>query len=324
MLTPLDQPIIPINYTINFGLLICLLMAINSMWPLPRVRLSETGYNDEQPNDGPPILNQNVNSKNMYIECVITCVNYSDFLSHALLWNKRHFDKLIVITKPQDWHTINVCKFHHVECYTTEEFGQGFNKAKGINYGFSKLSKQDWIVHLDSDIVLSPQFRSLIQNVPLDKSCLYGVDRVMCDSPNDWFNFISNPELQQEDNVFVRFPDKFKIGTRIFKNEYNGYIPIGYFQLFNAAAGNLVYPVEHESAARTDMLFAAQWPRDRRVLIPEIYAYHISSEPTVGAAMGKNWNGRVSQKFCVMTEQEKQAANLAAIDKEWPDVSTPQ
>lgn len=316
----MDEPLIPIVYCQWFGMFICFLMVLNSMWPSSRERLSETGYNDGLSEQ---ILNTEVDyPMSMYVECVITCVNYSDFLSHALLWNKRHFDRLIVITKPDDWHTANVCKFHHVECYPTEEFGEGFNKAKGINYGFSKLSKKDWIVHLDSDIVLSPHFRQLLHNIPLDKQCIYGIDRVMCDSPNDWFNFISNPDLQQEDDVFVRFPDKFKIGTRIFKNEYGGYIPIGYFQLFNVAAGNILYPVEHESAARTDMLFAAKWPRDKRILIPEFYAYHISSEPTVGV-MGKNWNGRQSKQFCVLTESEKQAANLAAIDKEWSNVDSP-
>jgi uncharacterized protein YukE len=42
------------------------------------------------------------------------------------------------------------------------------------------------------------------------------------------------------------------------------------------------------------MLFAMQWTRDRRHLIPEIIATHLESER---AAMGANWNGRTTRAF---------------------------
>lgn len=284
----------------------CILCVIAFLGELPinKANIVANGYLDEGLSK-----NENLNKVNMetkkterealYLECIITCVNYSDFLSHTLLWNKKHFDNLIVVGKPDDWHTRNVCNFHHVRFVETDAFGENFDKAKGINAGFEQLKKTGWVAHIDADIILSPRFREILNLVPLDKSCIYGIDRVMVDSPADWMNFIAQPTPQHDNGVFVQFPPNFRIGTRIYKTEYNGYVPIGYFQLFHGESCKLKYPEAHDlGAARTDMLWAVRWPREKRQFIPELYCYHLSSENTSGV-MGKNWNGRVSQPFTI-------------------------
>ena len=95
--------------------------------------------------------------------------------------------------------------------------------------------------------------------------------------------------------VGVSRPYDWTIGSRVGHFDYGGYAPIGFFQLWNRASGVLRYPsVQGCDAEHTDMLHALQWPRSRRVLIPEITAVHLS---TGGREWGVNWHGRKSPRF---------------------------
>jgi hypothetical protein len=42
------------------------------------------------------------------------------------------------------------------------------------------------------------------------------------------------------------------------------------------------------------MLFSAQWPPEKRALLPTIAVYHLESE---SAPQGQNWNGRTTKPF---------------------------
>jgi hypothetical protein len=42
------------------------------------------------------------------------------------------------------------------------------------------------------------------------------------------------------------------------------------------------------------MLFAVQWARQHRQLLPELFAVHLESERV---AMGANWKGRTTRPF---------------------------
>lgn len=233
----------------------------------------------------------------MFIEAITTCVNYSDFLSHTLLFNKRCFDRLIVVTKPEDIKTQRVCAFHHVECITTDAFGSNFNKARAINFGLQQLSRKGWVCHFDADIALPINSRMLMEHANLCKNAIYGIDRYMVQSQKDWFNCISRATPQYDQEIFV-YTDHFKMGTRIVKHTLNGYIPIGFFQLWKAAEyPDRWYPEEHENAARTDMLFALQWERKYRLLLPEIIGYHLATPENT--SMGANWNGRTTNEFII-------------------------
>jgi len=147
---------------------------------------------------------------------------------------------------------------------------------------------------MDADIYLPPRTRSILQRISLDPQCLYGLDRMECWSFADWIKFLSAPPLQHEWEIFVH-NRPFPLAVRIAKLDRDGYVPIGYFQLWNpGGSGVCQYPEHHTTAARSDMLFAMQWTRDRRHLIPEIIATHLESER---AAMGANWNGRTTRAF---------------------------
>ena len=233
-------------------------------------------------------------AKQMKLEAVVTSVNYGDFLAHTLPLNKIHFDRMVVVTSHMDKLTQRVCEFHQVECIQTDKFnahlGQ-FCKGAGINAGLDALAKDDWLVHMDADIVLPPMTRKVLEASEIDPARIYGADRFMVPSFPEWHRFISQPRLQHENKSWVHL-NAFPLGTRVAIDEY-GYAPIGFFQLWHSSQGTK-YPEGHCSAAREDLAFPVKWPRNKRHLLPELVVYHLESD---AAPMGANWNGRTTKQF---------------------------
>lgn len=234
----------------------------------------------------------------MKIEAVVVCVNYSDFLCHTLPRNKGHFDRLVVVTDSTDRKTRDICEHYDVQCVITDEFyrdEKAFDKAAGINAGLQKLGLTDWACHMDADILLPPRARQLMERAELDPNDIYGIDRLMCQNFDDFMAYLSAPEIQHSNDIFVK-GNAFPLGVRIARLREDGYVPIGFFQLWNAAkTGIKLYP-PHGAADRSDMAFARQWRRGNRHLIPEIIGIHLESESC--AAMGSNWRGRKTAPFC--------------------------
>lgn len=239
-------------------------------------------------------------STNTYkLECVIVCNGYADFLAHTLPLNKHYFDNLIVVTAPEDKDTIRICDTYGVTYHATDalrsRWGE-FCKGAAINEGLEKLDRDAWLLHLDADIVLPAHFRKTLVVADLDKSMIYGCDRFECKSYEQWQRFHGKPEPPIAGNgVFIHTTHApFKLGTRVQFPDAGGWIPIGFFQLWHAASGHLVYPNGHTNAGREDSLFPKLWPRAKRALIPEIIAYHLESEDAV---MAVNWSGRKTKPF---------------------------
>lgn len=232
----------------------------------------------------------------MYLSAVTVCVHYGDFLAHTLPANRECFDEMVVVTSPKDLYTQAVCEFNNVRCIVTDAFyenGASFNKAKGINEGLKALNKKDWVLHIDSDIWLPPTFRVVLEKVPLNRSYLYGVDRLMCPTYQAWENFKVQQKPVHEAWVYQHM-DFFPMGERFVQYKGEGYTPLGYFQLFNKTKFKQ-YPTEHMSAARTDIQFSTYWPRAERGLIPDVVAIHLESEERNDQSV--NWFGRKSAPF---------------------------
>lgn len=233
------------------------------------------------------------------LEGICVCYNYGDFLFHTLPSAKLLFDKVIVVTHPSDTRTQLVCEFNDVEYVTTEVFhenGDPFNKGKAINEGLKKLSKQGWVVHFDSDIWFPLKCRKIYDRVlqwKLDPTCIYGVDRMMCDSYAEWIKFLNSLVPIYHGDVFVNFP--FRLGHRL-SNEWNeGYEPIGYFQMWNPKGSNVWwYPTEHKDAARGDVQFALRWSKKKRHNLAEWTVIHLDSGKS---PMASNWQGRTTPLF---------------------------
>ena len=231
----------------------------------------------------------------MKIEAVIVCYNYSDFLEHTLPQNLQQLDRVIVVTHPDDKKTQQLCSHHGVDYVATTIFhddGDKFNKARAINLGLSHLRHEDWLVHLDADILLPPQFRKRLSDAKIKAKNIYGVDRQNTISFENYMEHKDRITPQHKWRYLVEPIKEFPLGARLLHQEY-GYCPIGYFQLWHSSIKRK-YPIVSGSAEHTDVLFAVQWPREERILLPEFLVFHLESE---GQNQGINWEGRKSKPF---------------------------
>jgi hypothetical protein len=233
------------------------------------------------------------------IEMVVTCVDHADILAHTLPLNVVHFNRIVVVTAPEDKATQRIARYWGVACVLTDVFrtrwGE-FCKGAAINVGLAACKRSAWLVHQDADIVLPPVFRSYVENAKLDPSMIYGCDRAEFKSYGDWQRFIGNPELHTAgQNCFVDLHHHNKrLGTRLHFGHAGGYVPLGFFQMWHVASGVTQYQEGHTDAAREDNEFSLRWPRAKRGFLPEIIAYHLESE---NSPMGVNWKGRKSKLF---------------------------
>jgi len=229
------------------------------------------------------------------LEVVTTSVGFADLLDVTLDENIEQTDTFIVVTAHDDIDTQNVCRKHGAICVPTDLFqknGRNFNKGAAINAGMNYFQYQGWRLHLDTDILLPENFkRMLFNHTHLDRTCLYGADRI---------DVIGKDELQQvldgdsHQHTFLAGPkiDR-KVGHR-FVSQLNGYLPLGYFQLWNASCQKS-YPYSLGTAAHDDTMFSALWPEGKRRLLPATFVYHICSREPV---WGENWDGnRQMPKF---------------------------
>lgn len=262
----------------------------------------------------------------MKIECITTCVGYSDFLREVLPHNLAHFDDYLVVTRFDDHTTRSLCRELGVECRPTDLFnkgGEAFAKGRAIDWGLGFLKRDGWVCHLDADIYLPPMTRHWIEASEPDEQCIYGCDRVNCVGFDAWRRYLSGGagnvvngmagsgaatqalpsstvcsrpgHLLQHRYHCLLTPPPFPLGSRLVLREQGGYVPIGFFQLWHGVGGGgHRYPLRQGNAEHTDVLHALQWPRDKRRLLEEVVAVHLESEPS---KMGANWAGRKTAPF---------------------------
>ena len=246
----------------------------------------------------------------MFIEAVIVCSGYADFLGHTLPRNLGHFDHVTVVTSHDDGETRKLCAKYSVECRPTDLLswrGETFAKGRAIDLGLSYLLRKDWVVHLDADIVLPPNTRRTLENLPLDPESIYGIDRVNCPNYEAWQAYASG-ETHQNYWHWLMTPPPFPLGARLVRSEHN-FVPIGFFQLWHGKHDRR-YPIRQPSAEHTDFLHAMQWPADKRRLIPELIGVHLESGP---ARMGANWSGRRTPPFGPAPDRGRQVGTATEV-----------
>ena len=234
----------------------------------------------------------------MKIEAIITSVDYADFLAETLPYNIPHFDRILVITSKADAETQELCRKLSVPYYATDIFykdGSAWNKARGIDFGLGYLRWNDWVVHLDADLMLPSSTRRWLETRPMDEESIYGIDRVELIGWDEWqkFRHANHSGHDYMCRTVVPGEGKFPMLNRIAIRDYGGYIPIGYFQMWNGKHGRR-YPIARGDAEHTDVLHAIQWDETERHLIPEIVGVHLQSK---NVSLGTNWKGRKSPRF---------------------------
>jgi hypothetical protein len=237
------------------------------------------------------------------IEAITVCVGYGDFLAVTLAENLPLVDDLVVVTTESDTETRAVCRKHSVHHILSDEHERGgpFNKGRMINRALDQIGAQDWILHLDADIVLPRKFRQLVDWAHLDERKIYGADRCNVVGWDKW------QRLKQYAGAWDNhahecghwFHPELQVGSR-WVSKLHGYVPIGFFQLFHGSdtvrGGYHQKPYRHGhgDAARSDVQFALQWDRRQRAVLPEVIVLHLESEPS---ALGANWKGRTTPRF---------------------------
>lgn len=238
----------------------------------------------------------------MRIEAVSVCVEYDDYAAWTIPQNKKFFDDYIIVTSLSDEKTAKLCRHYNVKCIQTSILEGCYNKASAINLGLDNLSRKEWMIQLDVDIYLPERFRKLVEIAKLDKSKIYGIDRLNVVGFDKWINHLSDPNLLYENEIYLHQWD-FRGGSRVVKTWKEpdfvgdiGWIPLGYFQMFCDPEGEKVIYPDHvsEDYARSDMAMACQWSRDKRELIPEIIGLHLMGKYEI---KGCNWTGRKSPRF---------------------------
>ncbi len=233
------------------------------------------------------------------LEVVSVCVNYGDILKVTIPYNKPLFNRWVIVTSSKDTETQDVCRYYNIEHVVTDSFyddGAVFNKAKGINEGLKRLTRSDWVLHMDADIILPANFRQICKDDQLQKDAIYGVDRVNIVGRDMLMDFVLHNDSQIKQWTYLNPKLDFESMFRLH-NLNSGYNVIGFFQLFHSSytnANNIWYPIEHTNAARTDVGFQKNWSLNKRLLYPGVIAYHIETEPS---EKGMNWNGRKSKRL---------------------------
>lgn len=236
----------------------------------------------------------------MKITAITVCVNYSDFFVHAVEANRNFFDNWIVVTDTKDAATVQLCKDYNLICVQTDVFYEGgtFKKFNGINEGLKHDPNNDWVLFIDADILLSPYTRRILEELKLNPDNLYGIDRVNCKGYDEFEKYLKDPKILINNWLLTNAGMEF--GARIVhiygewgdNGKFTGYKPLGFFQLAHRSKFTS-YPEGFTDASHGDVVFAKQWDRSNRVLIPEIMGVHLVTDND----WGKNWSGRKSREF---------------------------
>jgi len=229
------------------------------------------------------------NSEHLRLEAVTACVGFDDFLDETLRINHSFFDHFVVVTNHTDKATQGVAKKYGATCVQTDLFqknGRLFNKGAAINAGMDRFQYHGWRLHLDADIILPTNFRTMLFNhTHLDTDCLYGADRVNVVGLDKLKELVfSDPQFQH--SCLLTSQVNSRIETR-YIDKLRGYCPIGYFQLWHSSCQHS-YPYSLGTAAHDDVMFCDGWPRSQRRLLPSVICYHLCAQPP---KQGENWDG---------------------------------
>jgi hypothetical protein len=255
------------------------------------------------------------------LEAVTVCVGYGDFLTHIAPVNSAIFDKWLIVTTEDDEVTRETCRRLSLPTLLTND-GKGdggdggeFRKGRMIERGLQHLSADGWRIHLDADIALPSRTRHFLEAAEIEQNKIYGMDRIMVKSFEDWTRLLSEGWLTSGHHDYhnrVRWPKGFEMGSRWASLDV-GYVPIGFFQMWHSStdlwrgARIRPYPSVHNDACRTDVQHGLQWDRQKRALIPELIAVHVESK---AAPLGANWKGRQTPWFGPASEKPRYPSML--------------
>lgn len=241
------------------------------------------------------------------MKAVITSVNYDDYLTISLPYIKKHFKDITIITDNKDTATHNLCQSHNLVPFITDSFyinNAPFNRGRAINDFLKTVAPETWVCFLDADIILPDNFSNELNKINLQKNTIYGCNRLMCPSKEEWENYLrikktSTWHEYKPKNFIIKVSNKKAKNPRFREQmiKIEDFIPVGYMQLFNMSAPALkkkpIYPETSRDVSKADIHFAFKW--ENKFCIDKIKLIHL---PVIGIpGDGVNWSGRKSQRF---------------------------
>ena len=230
----------------------------------------------------------------MFFESLIVCIDFGDFLASTLPCNRPIFDRLTIVTSPEDECTASLAREHDCELVITSRHRETnlFNKSKAINDGLEVCTEQGWFCLLDADIALPQDFRpEVFSQIALEaqaEDMIFGLHRYMCQSKTEWQAYLSTGK--HEWNI-----DKLRKRSQL---------PAGYLQLWCAEHRKERYPEafpdnppkrkragSHAGGYHGDLAFGQQFLRCRHFSYPRVIHLATRLEPR------SDWAGRVSPKW---------------------------
>jgi len=229
------------------------------------------------------------------LNLLITCVNYSDYLSYTLPYNVTIFDNIYIVTTEQDKNThrvinkLNSIKQNITTLYTNIFFEDGpwgkthFNKGGALNFGLSNIEHKDWIIIGDADIIYPLNIINQLPNLEIE--CLHGMYRYKINKSEDILAAIKSYEREEVYNTYGK--------DAIIQYGLRKHGIIGYCQLFNFSStcikNGFSYPQGPTAFAVDTQFSRGYFPRKYRRLNKN-YCLHLGE-------VCINWKGRVTKKW---------------------------
>lgn len=231
-----------------------------------------------------------------HITALVTCVNYDDYLRLTLPRTVNQVDKTVVLTSERDPAARKLAAEHGAECYVTETWfadGAIFNKAKVLDEYIDKHPETEWVLTLDSDIILPKGFKAILVQANLDPKRLYGAPRRYCERPKDWNWYVleENMEIFPLENIplIADKDDDHPIAWGVIPSKASGALQ-GFFQLFHKPSHPDRTYGDFPKHDPYDVHFAFQWPESERQNVPNLEVLHLGP-------VRANWHGRVSERW---------------------------
>jgi hypothetical protein len=254
------------------------------------------------------------------MNAILVSVDFADLLSLSLPYNRRHFDRVVVVTHPRDLDTQQVCLENDAEVYLTDAFyrqGAHFNKWAALEHGLDWMGRSGWICLMDADI-LWPKSAQVEKGgylyghktslhfsgplMPLGCSMQVGVGQLITPLRRmmEDISTLATKGIPPESD-WSKYPIHRNVGEWA-----------GYSQIFNAEDSVLGPPPWHETnwahCGGADSFFQAKWPRERKVR-PPFEVLHLGQA-------GVNWTGRAS-RYLDGTDPPESSERMAKVARIW-------
>lgn len=221
----------------------------------------------------------------MKIEAVTVSIDFGDYLSETLPRNRQFFDRFVIVTSFDDLRSRELAAEYDCDLFLTKRhLDEGkFNKGKAINDGLELCRGQNWICHLDADIVLPDNLRDLLWPSILEKKLgsrnertVFGIHRMMCNTKDDWRYYLDTGST-----------DRFELEA---DRKDQIHLPVGFFQLWHSSK-KAKYPENHITAGSSDLEFSRQFSIRRHL---PIICTHLSA---AGWKKAVDYSGRKSPSW---------------------------